>query len=210
MISLPQRSKCGCCGLIYYTKSSSLQRKRRVDFPATYQEVGSVARWARPAVSVPLLGLAVHWRQQTLRKQERPEQLGAGTDILFGRRSLSSHTRLSLFLSLYVVPLPILLSVWHWHFDKVRELGKDRCSASTDPTMCWHGDEEDEDSAEVTCSTFVFLSRCGPACVQIVNCGTFKLRRKGNFSFVVFLKPVNKDKVIKTLWGNNGSMGNDL
>lgn len=70
-----------------------------------------------------------------------------------------------LFLSLYVVPLPILLSVWHWHVDKDRELTKDRCSACTERTMCWHGDEEDEDSAEVKCcSAFAFLSSRGPIC----------------------------------------------
>lgn len=209
IISLPQRSKCGCCGLIYYTKSSSLQRKRHVDFPATYQEVGRVARWARPAGSVPLLGLAIHWRLQTLRKQERPEQLGAGTDILFGRRSLSSHTRLSFYLFMSC-PCPF-------------------CSRCGIDTLIKFGS-----SAKIAalllltqpCAGTVMRRmrtvqrwRVRPLCscpaavplvrVQIVNCGTFKLRRKGNFSFV-FLKPVNKDKVIKTLGGNNGSMGNDL
>lgn len=104
--------------------------------------------------------LTAHWQQRTLRKQERPEQLGVGTDILFGRSSLSSHTQLSLALSLSVVPLPILLSVWH--FDKVWKLSC--CSAfralvASEQTMCWHGDEEDEDSTEVkSCSRYLFLS----------------------------------------------------
>lgn len=87
--------------------------------------------------------------------------------------------------------------------------------------MCWHGDEEDEDSAEVKCCSAVVLPSCrGPICrsadfklCSIQATGISPLNKatyvtSGRFFFSFFSKPVNKDKVVTTLGGNNGSMGN--
>lgn len=63
--------------------------------------------------------LRLLWQQQE-RKQERPEPLGVGTDILSWRRSppLSLHSAslylfLSSFSSFFPLPGTFLLSVWH-------------------------------------------------------------------------------------------------